>query len=46
MISLICGIQKTKLTNKQTIQNENRFTDTENKWVVLQKGGVWEGRNR
>ena len=39
MISLIYEIQK---TNKWTKQNKKRLTDTENKWVVARRVGVWK----
>ena len=34
MISLVCGIEKTR----QTKQNENRLIDTENKWLPEGRG--------
>ena len=41
-ISLICGIYKTKQTNKK--QKRNRLIDIENKLVVARGKGYWGGR--
>ena len=41
MISLICGIQRTKQINKQ---NRNRLIDTKNRLMIVRGEDVWEAR--